>query len=281
VYHSISTFNRKEYDMRMHLIVVMLFVSLAAGCAHSKNGPDLNRVRENLDVTYEVMVLPGGHGSGIVIHEDGYMLTNHHVCGNGDRELRVTVSENGGKAVRLKARVFVYDAKYDLCVVKVEHRFRNPVIFENIDNVHPGDAVYNIGYPYGFGKLVNTGSVAAKAWNNARFRTTNGLVLDMEFIHPGSSGSGVYLVRSGKLIGLVRMIAWRQDMRGFTMLPRMTVKICVAVDDIGRFLDKYHIPYHKDRDPNKNWSVPASGNPPSGYQIEIIQVKPTQGPVVP
>lgn len=260
--------------MKLHLIVAALLFPLAAGCGKPKNGPDLTRVNKNLDVTYEVMILPRGHGSGIVIHEDGYMLTNHHVCGNGDRELRVTVSKDGEKPVRLKATVRGVDAENDICVIKVEHKFKHPVILGDIDDVHPGDAVYNIGYPYSFGKLVNTGSVAKKGWDKPEHGIKNGLMVDMEFAHPGSSGSGVYLVRSGKLVGLIKMLVWRQATRGFTRLPRMTVKICVAVDDIKRLLDKYNIPYHTDRDPNENWSVPVGGNPPTGYQIEIIQVKP-------
>lgn len=259
--------------MKLHLIVGAMLLPLAAGCGKPKNGPDLARVDKNAEATYEVVILPQGHGSGFVVHESGYMLTNHHVCGNGDRELRITVSENGAKPQRFKATVVGFDADQDICAVKVEHTFSNPVILGAMKDVHLGDDIYNIGFPYSFGKLVNRGSVAKKAWDETKIGVRNGLMVDMEFAHPGSSGSGVYLVRSGKLVGMIKMLAWRQAVRGFTRLPPMTVKICVGVDDIKAFLDKYNVPYHTDRKGDREWSVPVDGQMPQGHQIEIIQVE--------
>lgn len=253
---------------------VLAFAALfALSCGSSKPKHELTAYDRNDQATYRVDIMPAGHGSGVVIHEDGYILTNQHVCGDGDRDLRIAIAEADEEPVRQTARALAWDEGPDLCVLKVDRKFENPAVLEDPANVKAGLSVYNIGFPYSFGKLVDRGIISAAPWNHPGLGVKNAILVRMEYAHPGSSGSGVYLVQSGKLIGLVKAIAWRRAIRGGTVLPEMAVKIVVGVDDIRRFLDTHKVPYHKDFGAKGKWSVPV-GDPPPAYRIEIERVDP-------
>ena len=255
--------------MRHRSILSILAILFMVNCGTKNRKPELTRIDDNNKATYKVEILPRGHGSGIVLHEDGLILTNYHVSGDGERLLRVTISEANGKPTHYYGKVVAVDKEFDIGVIKLNHKFKKPVILEKFSNLNEGDSVYNIGYPYSFGKLVSRGSISALAWNDSDIGVKNAIVVDMEWAHPGTSGSGVYSVTSGKLIGLVKMIAWIKR----SNRPEMTIKILVGVDDIKRFLDANNIPYHDGSSGGGNWAVPVGVDPVSPYRIEIIQVQ--------
>lgn len=131
----------------------------------------------------------GGTGSGTIIHEDGYILTNHHVAGNGTR-VWVRLSNK----LKVDAVVVGTDPQTDLCVIKMnmdqvpEAMKPLPVAkFGDIKTLKVGDTVMSMGSPAGVSQSV-----------------TLGVVANMEMIAPGNN-SGV--VQDGERVGaLVRWI---------------------------------------------------------------------------
>ena len=131
----------------------------------------------------------GGTGSGTIIHQDGYILTNHHVAGNGTR-VWVRLSNKA----KVDAVVVGTDPQTDLCVIKMnmdqvpESMKPLPVAkFGDIKTLKVGDTVMSMGSPAGVSQSV-----------------TMGVVANMEMMVPGK-GSGVR--QDGELVGdLVRWI---------------------------------------------------------------------------
>jgi S1-C subfamily serine protease len=140
-----------------------------------------------------VTLLTGsGSGSGVLLSDDGYILTNAHVVGE-EKEIRVRWSdgiEKAGQIIRVaKAR--------DVALVKTDPRGRPPLAIVG-GPVTPGQRVYAIGSPNGatFGGTVSSGVVSAS-------RTINGFsfIQSDVSVSPGSSG-GALLNETGSLLGI-------------------------------------------------------------------------------
>jgi S1-C subfamily serine protease len=140
-----------------------------------------------------VTIMTGsGSGSGVLLSDDGYVLTDAHVVGD-EKELRVRWSdgiEKVGEVIRVsKTR--------DVALVKTDPRGRPPVPIQ-LGRVSPAQRVYAIGSPAGkqFQGTVSSGVVSAS-------RTINGLnyIQSDVSVSPGSSG-GALLDESGALLGL-------------------------------------------------------------------------------
>lgn len=214
------------------------------GCAGGPRGPEQPRVYENMDATQRIDIMPNGHGSSVVLTEDGYLLSNYHVSGKGDRTLLVNISEDGKPAVAYVAQVVATDEKHDLAVLKIHRHFDRTVVMGSIDEVHPGDLVYNLGYPYDLGRMTGVGNVKAVGWNyvdedKPDLKVENGLALDIPN-GPGTSGSGIYAASDGKLIGLMQMVMALGPDDG----RRVVVHVAIPVDTIRAFLDRAHVRYH-------------------------------------
>jgi putative serine protease PepD len=100
----------------------------------------------------------GNLGSGFVIAENGYILTNEHVInGSSDQSLSVTLADN----TTLAATVIGRDPESDLAVLKVARENRTPVHFADSDSVVVGDGVFAIGAPLALPGTVTAGIVSA------------------------------------------------------------------------------------------------------------------------
>lgn len=220
-----------------------LALACLAGCAGGPRGPEHPRMYENMDATQRIDILPDGHGTAVVLTEDGDLLTNAHVAGKGDRMLLVNISEDGKPPVAYPASVVSVDERHDLAVVRIRRRFRRTVVIGSMEEVHPGDQVYDVGYPYALGRMSGVGNVKAVGWDFSEpdrpdLKVEGGLALDISN-GPGSSGSGIYLARNGKLVGLMqRIMTFGPDDGG-----RITVRVAIPVDVIRAFLDRAHVPY--------------------------------------
>lgn len=250
--------------MRTSTMAFILVVA-ATSCAAQQKRPELAKLLENTNATWQVDVLPNGHGSGAVIHEDGYILTCHHVAGEGERKLRITIAEDGGAPKDYDA-VVIASAKppIDLAVIKVDRKFAHPVTIAEAGSVTEGDSVYNIGFPYGFGKLVGRGYVVKTHYDYDVYGSgvKNGLALDIPD-GPGTSGSGVYAVSNGDLVGVMKLLL----LDYVPGLPPTVVKIATGTDDIRKFLAEHHIQFNRPST-DKNWKLNISSGPPP-YQIYI------------
>lgn len=142
-----------------------------------------------------------GTGSGVIISEDGYIVTNNHVIKDAT-ELEVTL--NNKKAY--KAKLIGTDAKMDIALLKIDSEDKLPYsTFADSDQVKVGEWVLAVGNPYNLNSTVTAGIVSAKARN----LDTNGIQSFIQTdaaVNPGNSGGALVNTR-GELIGINTMIS--------------------------------------------------------------------------
>jgi putative serine protease PepD len=112
-------------------------------------------------VSIEVTTAQGAStGSGIVLRQDGYVLTNHHVVADGaDPGATVTVLFADGS--QEAATIVGSTADYDLAVIKVDVTGLVPLVLGDSDQVQVGDPVVAVGAPLGLAGTVTSGIVSA------------------------------------------------------------------------------------------------------------------------
>ena len=108
-------------------------------------------------------------GSGVIIKEDGYIVTNNHVVDNAD-VINVTLSNKKS----YKAKVIGTDPSYDLAVIKIEAAGLPFLLYGNSDEVKIGQWVLAIGYPLNLETTVTAGIISAKARSLGLNKDRNG-----------------------------------------------------------------------------------------------------------
>jgi len=146
-------------------------------------------------------------GTGFVIREDGYLLTNNHVIAGGDGGLRVVFSD--GK--EYPATLVGATSEYDLAVLKVELTGLVPLVLGDSDAVGVGDAVIAVGSPLGLDATVTSGIVSALHRPVTAGETATGAafidaIQTDAAINPGNSG-GPLLNSRGEVIGVNSAVA--------------------------------------------------------------------------
>jgi serine protease Do len=140
----------------------------------------------------------GGMGSGVIVRQDGYILTNNHVV---DRAEQVTVELTDGRS--LKAKVIGTDAPTDLAVLKIDAPNLKTLSLGDSDAVRVGDVVLAVGNPLGVGQTVTMGIVSAKGRSTGG--TGDGSYEDFiqtdAPINQGNSG-GALVNTAGELVGI-------------------------------------------------------------------------------
>ncbi|MFZ4058876.1 MAG: trypsin-like peptidase domain-containing protein [Ferruginibacter sp.] len=146
-------------------------------------------------------------GSGVIISEDGYIVTNNHVIEKAD-EVTVTLSNKKSYT----AKVIGTDAAYDLAVIKIEAAGLPFLLYGNSDDVKIGQWVLAIGYPLNLETTVTAGIVSAKARSLGLNKGTKNNTPVESFIqtdaavNQGNSG-GALINTNGLLIGINSAIA--------------------------------------------------------------------------
>jgi serine protease Do len=148
-----------------------------------------------------------GLGSGFIISEDGYIVTNDHVAGNATE---ITVTMTNGK--HYKARIIGSDPVTDICLLKIDEKNLPFITFGNSNDVIIGEWVIALGNPFGLFELndkptVTVGVISATGMNlepiNNRFYL-NMLQTDAA-INGGNSG-GPLVNSLGEVIGMNTLI---------------------------------------------------------------------------
>jgi serine protease DegQ len=137
-----------------------------------------------------------GVGSGVIVTQDGYVLTNNHVVDHMD-DIEVMLSD-GRKA---KAKVIGADPESDLAVLKIDLDKLPTITFGNSDSLQVGDAVLAIGNPFGVGQTVTSGIVSALGRNQLGINTFENFIQTDAAINPGNSG-GALVDANGNLMGI-------------------------------------------------------------------------------
>jgi len=148
-------------------------------------------------------------GSGVIISDNGFIVTNNHVVANAD-EINVTLNNRR----TYKAKVIGTDPSYDLAVIKIEAPGLPYLIYGNSDEVKIGQWVLAIGYPLNLETTVTAGIVSAKSRSLGLNRDRNGsasngvesFIQTDAAVNMGNSG-GALVNTDGKLIGINSAIA--------------------------------------------------------------------------
>jgi serine protease DegQ len=135
-------------------------------------------------------------GSGVIVSESGYVLTNSHVVEAADG-IEVALADTR----RVNARVVGTDPESDLAVLKIDLPKLPAIAFAQADGARVGDVVLAIGNPFGVGQTVTLGIVSALGRSHLGINTFENFIQTDAAINPGNSG-GALVDTSGNLIGI-------------------------------------------------------------------------------
>ncbi|MEJ2404748.1 MAG: trypsin-like peptidase domain-containing protein [Candidatus Thiodiazotropha sp.] len=136
-------------------------------------------------------------GSGVIISNEGYVLTNHHVIEGAD-EIKVVLAN--GQSVDVS--VVGSDAESDVAVLKIDSETPlSPIPIGHSGTQQVGDVVLAIGNPFGVGQTVTMGIVSATGRSHLGISTFENFIQTDAAINPGNSGGALVNAR-GELIGI-------------------------------------------------------------------------------
>lgn len=143
-------------------------------------------------------------GSGVIISDNGYIVTNNHVVASADK-IEVTLNDNR----TFEANLIGTDPNTDIAVIKIEAKALPFVSYGNSDNVRVGEWVLAVGNPFDLTSTVTAGIVSAKGRNIGILRERYGIESFIQTdaaVNPGNSG-GALVDLKGRLIGINTAIA--------------------------------------------------------------------------
>lgn len=140
----------------------------------------------------------GGVGSGFIISEDGYIITNHHVVANADR-ITVTLTDRR----EYIAEIIGSDELSDVALIRIDASDLNPVVFGDSEQVRVGEWVLAIGSPFGLEFSAAAGIVSAKSRNVPSRGPANyvSFIQTDVAINQGNSGGPLFNL-AGEVIGI-------------------------------------------------------------------------------
>ncbi len=145
-------------------------------------------------------------GSGVIISDDGYIVTNNHVVEEA-AEIEVTMEDNRS----FEAKVIGTDPTTDLALIKIEATNLPFLPYGDSDEVKVGQWVLAVGNPFNLTSTVTAGIVSAKARNIGILRDENNLQIESFIqtdaaVNPGNSGGALINIQ-GELVGINSAIA--------------------------------------------------------------------------
>ena len=159
-------------------------------------------------------------GSGFIISDDGYILTNNHVVADAD-EIMVRLSDRS----ELEAKLIGTDPRTDVALLKVEGKGLPSVKLGNSEKLKVGEWVLAIGSPFGFDHSVTSGIVSAKGRSLPNESYVPFIQTDVA-INPGNSGGPLFNL-DGEVVGINSQIFTRSG--GFMGLS-FAIPIDVAMN---------------------------------------------------
>ncbi|MEZ5651923.1 MAG: Do family serine endopeptidase [Burkholderiaceae bacterium] len=167
--------------------------------------------------------IPRGVGSGFIITQDGYVMTNHHVVDGAD-QIFVTLTDKR----EFKARLIGSDKRTDVAVVKIEGQKVFPAITIGDPNtLRVGEWVLAIGSPFGLENTVTAGIVSAKGRDTGDYLP---FIQTDVAVNPGNSG-GPLIDMDGKVVGINSQIYSRTG--GF-----MGISFAIPIDEAMQVADQ-------------------------------------------
>lgn len=143
-------------------------------------------------------------GSGVIISNDGYIVTNNHVV---DKSSEIEVTLNDKRT--FKAKLVGADPNTDIALIKIDAKDLPVIIFGNSDELKVGEWVLAVGNPFNLTSTVTAGIVSAKARSidilNTKMKIESFIQTDAA-VNPGNSG-GALVNTHGELVGINTAIA--------------------------------------------------------------------------
>ncbi|MAD58332.1 MAG: hypothetical protein CMK44_07140 [Porticoccus sp.] len=184
---------------------------------NQKNSPRQNRMKSSL-------------GSGVVMTENGYVLTNHHVIDGADAI--VLQLQDGREAA---AKLIGTDPEIDLAVLKINLQNLVPIELATKKAV-AGDVVLAIGNPFGVGQSVSQGIISATQRKGLGLNTFENFIQTDAAINPGNSG-GPLVDAKGDLVGINSAILDRSSYAmgiSFAIPSKTALKVLTDIISHGR-----------------------------------------------
>jgi len=172
-------------------------------------------------------------GSGVILRENGVIVTNHHVIKSGGR-IEVILHDKR----TFVAKVLLSDERTDLAVLQIDTKGEKlPTLgLRDSDEAEVGDLVLAIGNPFGVGQTVTSGIVSAVARTSLNISDFRSFIQTDASINPGNSG-GALVTTDGKLIGINTAIISRSGGNvgiGFAIPSNMVAAVVRAALTTGR-----------------------------------------------
>ncbi len=146
----------------------------------------------------------GGAGSGVIISDDGYIITNNHViCDDSGSNVAENITVRLTNGEEYKATAIGNDVDSDIAVLKIEAEGLTFAVAGNSDSLAVGEEVVVVGNPLGeLGGTVTNGIVSATEREMEVNGVTMSLIQSNAAVNPGNSGGGMFNM-NGELIGIV------------------------------------------------------------------------------
>jgi serine protease Do len=138
-----------------------------------------------------------GLGSGVIVSQDGYIITNNHVVENAD-EVKIGLANESST---VDAKVVGTDPQTDIAVLKVERSNLPAITVTDSEKLEVGDVVLAIGNPFGVGQTVTSGIISARSRGGMGIVDYEDFIQTDASINPGNSG-GALVDAQGRLIGI-------------------------------------------------------------------------------
>lgn len=221
----------------------------------TKSVVGISKLKNNGDTVFlEDGVRQMGIGSGVIISENGFILTNEHVSGEKNSTCFVTMED--GKSYN--AGVVWSDSNLDLSIIKINMKCIDYAKLGDSDSIKVGENVYAIGNPIGFEfqKTVTSGIISAlnrtiTFKENEKDVYMSNLIQTDATINPGNSG-GPLINNSGEIIGINTVKITSAEGIGFAVPINVVKPILQKLESEGKFeeasigifaYDKNVIPY--------------------------------------
>ena len=167
-------------------------------------------------------------GTGFIISEEGYILTNNHVVTGAD-EIKVKLSDGREYRGEVKGR----DEKYDLALIKIDAKGNLPVApLGDSDKLEVGEWVMAIGNPFGLAQTVTAGIVSAQGRVIGSGPYDDYIQTDAS-INPGNSGGPLFNIK-GEVIGINTAILAGGQGIGFAIPVNMAKSIITQLKETGK-----------------------------------------------
>lgn len=176
-----------------------------------------------------------GLGSGVIVNDEGYILTNNHVV-EGFDEIKVVLLNKR----EYDAKIIGRDSKTDIAVIKIEAENLKPAILGNSDEIRVGEWVLAIGSPFSqtLEHTVTAGIISAKGRSYVGLAEYEDFIQTDASINPGNSG-GALVNLKGEVIGINTAIVSRTGTYagiGFAIPVNMAEKVMNDIIEKGRVI---------------------------------------------